>query len=107
YEIDGELGRGAMGVVYRARQLGLNRPVALKMVLAGSHASSEQLARFRTEAEAIARLHHPGIVQIHEVGEHEGRPFFCLELCQGGSLDRRLAGNPLPPPAAAELVEKL
>src|SRR5262249_6936387 len=79
YELLGELGRGAMGVVYKARQRGLNRLVALKMVLSGAHASEHQLARFHTEAEAVARLQHVNIVQIHEVGERDGLPFFSLE----------------------------
>src|SRR5262245_59531045 len=83
YEIEGILGRGGMGVVYRARHLALKREVALKMVLAGSHASAQELARFRHEAQAVARLRHPNILQIYEVGEHDGLPFFSLELMDG------------------------
>jgi hypothetical protein len=107
YQILGELGRGGMGVVYKARQVRLNRVVALKMILAGGHAGPADLARFRAEAEAIARLQHPNIVQIHEIGEHDGRPFFSLEFCAGGSLAQRLNGTPLPPREAAQVVETL
>jgi serine/threonine-protein kinase len=107
YEIVEVLGRGGMGVVYKARQMGLNRLCALKMILAGEHAGAADLVRFRSEAEAIARLQHPNIVAVYEVGEHDGKPFFSLEFCPGGSLDRKLAGTPLDPREAARLVETL
>jgi WD40 repeat protein len=107
YEIVAELGRGGMGVVYQALHLQLNRLVALKMILAGGHAGEDELARFRTEAEAIARLQHPHIVQIYEVGEQNGLPYFALEFCAGGSLTGKLDGTPLPPQEAARLVETL
>jgi serine/threonine protein kinase len=107
YEILSELGRGGMGVVYCARQIGLNRPCALKMILAGGHAGETDLARFQTEAQAIARLQHPNIVAVYEVGQHEGKPFFSLEFCAAGSLDRKLAGTPIEPAEAAKLVRTL
>jgi WD40 repeat protein len=107
YEVLGELGRGGMGVVYKARQIGLDRVVALKMILAGGHAGEEELRRFQTEAEAVARLNHPNIVAIHEVGRSQGKPFLSLEFCPGGSLDRRLNGTPQSPPEAARLVATL
>src|SRR5262245_31529396 len=107
YELLAELGRGGMGVVYEARQVKANRLVALKMILAGGHAGAAELARFRTEAEALARLQHPNIVQIFEVSEHAGRPFFSMELCGGGSLAKKLRGTPLPAREAARLVRTL
>jgi len=107
YEILEPLGHGGMGVVYKARQLKLKRLVALKKVLSGAHAAPEQLARFKIEAEAAARLQHPNIVQIYEVGEHDGLPYLALEYVDGGSLAQHLGGRPLPPRQAAELIETL
>jgi hypothetical protein len=104
YEVLEELGRGGMGVVYRARQTSLGRTVALKMILSGPHAGVADLARFRAEAQAVARLQHPNIVQVHEVGEHGGLPFFSLEFVEGGSLASRLDGTPWQPAEAARLV---
>ncbi|MBA4187402.1 MAG: hypothetical protein C0467_05215 [Planctomycetaceae bacterium] len=106
YEILSELGRGGMGVVYRARNVRLGHEVALKMILAGSAAGTQELARFQLEAVAVARLKHPGIVHLHEFGEHEGKPFFSLEFVEGGSLAGRLKSGPLPAREAATLVEK-
>jgi hypothetical protein len=102
-----ELGHGGMGIVYRARQVGLDRVVALKMLLLGAAAGPEDLARFRREAEAIARLRHPNVVQIYQVGEHNGLPYFSLEFCAGGSLARQTGGRPQPVLRAAELVATL
>jgi WD40 repeat protein len=107
YEILGELGRGGMGVVYRARQVLLNRPCVLKMILAGAHADALAALRFLAEAEAVARLKHPNIIQIHHIGEADGLPYFELEYVEGGSLDKRLDGTPWPALRAAGLVEVL
>jgi serine/threonine-protein kinase len=107
YELLTILGRGGMGVVYKARQKGLNRLVALKMILAGGHAGAQQIARFRAEAEAVARLRHPNIVQIHEIGEADGHPFFCLEYVDGGTLATALHGMPQPADQSAALVRVL
>src|SRR4029079_8831961 len=87
YDILGELGRGGMGVVYQARQHTPGRVVALKMILAAEHAGAAAVARFRNEAEAVARLRHPNIVHVYEVGEQQGRPYFTLEYVDGGNLD--------------------
>jgi WD40 repeat protein/tetratricopeptide (TPR) repeat protein len=107
YTVLEELGSGGMGVVYLARQVKLNRLVALKMIREGVQARSEQRERFGAEALAVARLQHPNIVQIYEVGEHQGVPFFALEYADGGSLARHLAGTPQPADQAAGLVEVL
>ena len=107
YEVLEVLGSGGMGVVYRALQTRLHRPVAVKMVHAGARASPAVLARFQVEAQAAARLQHPHIVQIYEVGQHAGFPFLVLELVEGPSLARSLAGTPLPTRQAVELVETL
>jgi eukaryotic-like serine/threonine-protein kinase len=107
YDVLGELGRGGMGIVFKARQVKLNRLVALKMILDAEYAGAKDLARFRSEAEVLAAHQHPNIVQIHEVGEHDGRPYFSLELVEGGSLAQRIAGVPLPVAEAVYLVETL
>jgi WD40 repeat protein/tetratricopeptide (TPR) repeat protein len=107
YEILSELGRGGMGVVYKAWQTDLNRVVALKMIRAGDLADSRELARFHTEAEAVARLQHPHIVQIYQAGQHEGRLYLALECVDGSTLGRQLAGTPWPARRAAQLVETL
>jgi hypothetical protein len=107
YQILEVLGQGGMGTVYQARQTSLGRLVAVKMISAGDEAQAHDLSRFRAEAEAVARLQHPNIVQIHEVGEHQGLPYFVLEYVPGGSLARWLAGTPQPARAAAPFVETL
>lgn len=107
YEILGELGRGGMGVVYRARHRQLNRDVVLKMVLHGPHASPRELERLRAESESIARLQHPHIVQIFEIGETDGCPYCALEYVDGGSLADAIHGTPQPHRAAVECVMAL
>jgi formylglycine-generating enzyme required for sulfatase activity len=107
YEILGVLGHGGMGVVYRARQLKANRVVALKMIRGVEHAGPTERLRFQIEAEAVARLQHPHIVQLYEVGEARGQPFFSLEFCDGGTLGEQLGKKSPSPREAAELIEAL
>ena len=107
YRLVAEIGRGGMGVVYRAEHLALKRIVAMKMVLAGRLAHARELNRFRFEAESVARLQHPHIVQVYEIGEHNGLPFFTLEYVDGGSLAHQLAHQPQSGRASAALVRTL
>src|SRR5262249_35668131 len=103
YELSRVLDRGGMGVVYKARQVSLNRPGALKMIRAGLWAGEEEVRRFRNEAEAVANLDHPQIVTIYEVGEHSGRHYFGMKLVEGPSLAERLEARPRGPAARDRL----
>jgi serine/threonine protein kinase len=107
YEVLAEAGRGGMGVVYKARHLRLGRLAALKMMLAWNYASSAERMRFRLEAELVARLQHPNIVQLYEIGNHHGQPFLAMEWVEGERLADRLDGRPWPAPETARLVETL
>src|SRR6516165_9717486 len=104
YEVVASLGRGGMGIVYKARQLRLNRFIALKMLITGAYAGPHERARFQREAEAVASLRHANIVQGYDVGDHEGWPYFTMELLEGGSLAHALAGTPQPARQAAVLL---
>lgn len=107
YEIEGVVGCGGMGVVYRARHLKLNRPVAIKMLLAGGYAGPHELERFKREAESIAAICHPGIVQVFDAGECDGHPFFVMEYVDGGTLAQRLDGRPRASSEAATQIVAL
>lgn len=107
YQVRKVLGRGGVGVVYEAVHERLNRTVAVKMLLSGQHASSNELERFLREAESVAGLHHPNVVSLYDVGEAEGKPYFTMEFIEGGSLARRLTDGPMPAREAAALVAKL
>ncbi len=107
YELLGEIARGGMGVVFRARQVRLNRLVALKVVLSGTFAGDAEVRRFYQEAEVAAGLDHPGIVPVFEFGEHEGKPFFSMGLVEGRTLAQAIAAGPLPPRQAAVIVRQV
>jgi formylglycine-generating enzyme required for sulfatase activity len=107
YVVIEKLGEGGMGVIFKARQVALNRVVAVKVIRAGAHASSEERQRFIGEAEAIAAVKHPGIVEVYEFGTHAGEPYFAIEFCARGSLSARLAGKALSAREAARLVEQI
>jgi serine/threonine-protein kinase len=107
YQVEGVLGRGGMGIVYKARHLRLNRSVALKMLLPLAYAGAEERERFLREAEAVAGLRHANLVQVHDLGDHDGRPYFTMEYVEGGSLAQKLSSTPLPAYQAATLVATL
>src|SRR5258706_10137379 len=107
YEVEAVLGRGGMGIIYRVRHVTLDRVVALKMLLSGEHAGAVELARFTREAQAIAALQHPNIVQIHDVGQVDGRAYFTMELVGGGSLSHKLGGTPQPAQYGASVTHSL
>jgi len=105
YELLTVIAHGGMGVVYKARQANLNRLVALKMLLGGAFTREDFKRRFRPEAETAAKLQHPNMVPIYEVGEHEGQPYYSMEYVKGGDMAKRVAVQPLVPRKAAEYVE--
>ena len=105
YELHEEIARGGMGVVYRARQVRLNRRVALKMIRAGKFSSDTEIQRLRVEAEAAAQLDHPAIVPVFEVGEHEGLHYFTMAFVDGEPLSAKLSAGPMPVQSAAKLIQ--
>ena len=107
YELLQEIARGGMGVVFKARQVKLNRVVALKMILSGDLAGEEEVQRFKTEAEAAANLDHPGIVPIYEIGEHNGQHYFSMAFVEGQSLASKVKDGPLTPREAAQIVKRV
>jgi serine/threonine-protein kinase len=107
YQVEAVVGRGGMGIVYKALHLRLNRPVALKMLLAGAYAGPQERERFKREAESVASLRHANLLQVYDVGEHDGRPYFTMEYVEGGSLAQNLLGTPQPIRQAAPLVATL
>jgi serine/threonine-protein kinase len=107
YQVEAVLGRGGMGIVYKARHLRLNRQVALKMMLTGGYAGPEERERFLREAEAIARLLHANLVHVYDTGDHDGRPYFTMEYVEGGTLAQKLSGTPQPAHFASALVASL
>lgn len=107
YQILEEIGRGGMGIVFRAKHLELQREVALKLIRSGEFANAEEIARFKAETEACARLQHPNIVPIYDVGEHHGLQFFTMAFIHGPTLLQRASGKPLEPKEAARLIQKL
>jgi len=107
YELLEEIGRGGMGIVYRAQQISLGRTVALKLILPGRLASEDDLERFRVEAEAAAQLDHPGIVPLYEVGTHDGQPFFSMKYVAGTTLARKLLAGPLDPRESARILAQV